>query len=261
VDVTVSLATLPTRLAALRKTLASLRGQGVSRVNVFCDGHERAPRDLATIVDCPVVTALARDQRHRLGDTGKFFWADEVQGVHVTIDDDIVYPADYIATLVAALERHGRAIVGVLGLRLASEIDSYYRDRTHRFAVRDGLRVDQPVHVLGTGTTAYVADDIPIRLADFATQNMADVWLAVRARTVDVPMIAVARPQRWLTPIPVTGPTIYGQFRATNDDRLATAVVRRSAPWPPLPPVDPTVCIPADWNPDAPKLCRRRMAG
>src|SRR5690606_15599687 len=57
-----------------------------------------------------------------IGDNGKFYSIEKLQGFHFTIDDDIHYPKDYVKVLMKNLENFSyRAVVGVHGIDIIYE--------------------------------------------------------------------------------------------------------------------------------------------
>jgi hypothetical protein len=166
-----------------------------------------------------------------LRDNGKFFFLDSVlPGYHFTVDDDIVYPADYVQKLILKIEHYERrAIVGCHGIILSSPLTHFMKNR-EVLHFKHGLMRDRLVNLLGTGTTAYHVDVYNLSRDDFHTTGMADLWLAVAAKRQRVPMIAVERPERWLKPLDEADESsLYSA--AMKDGRLQTEVALREEPW------------------------------
>lgn len=232
-----SMATLPERAALLERAVGSLLPQ-VDRLHVYLDGHFDVP---ACLNDARVVFVHGRDAGNHKGN-GKFYWGDALgSGYHLTVDDDIVYPDNYVATMCAAVDRHHRrAVVGVLGMRFHAPLVSYHRSRT-AYAISMPLPVDVPVHAVGTGTLAHHTDAIRFTVADFPKRFASDAQAAVAAKRAGVPMIAVARSASWLVPMPTPGFSIYGIYDTTGDDTVKTSVIRGAAPWPVLPAIPDSV--------------------
>ena len=220
-----SLATIPGREESLAAAMESLRPQ-VDVLRVFLNGHEEVPACLDGAGDS--VEVLRSQEHGDRGDAGKLAWSEGATGYQLTCDDDLVYPRDYVLTLVAAIERYGRrAVVGVHGALLPDELRSYYRSRTV-LHFRGALEEDRPVHLLGTGCLAYHASALRVRPSDFELPNMADVWFGLLCQRQGVPCVSVARPEGWLRPLTTEG-SIYEAAR--DDDRVQTEVLRRVWPW------------------------------
>jgi len=86
--VTASLASIPSREAQLEVVVRQMLPQ-VGKLNVYLNGYEKVPRFLKhdRIVVRQSQTCEFGDQ----GDAGKFYWADDVEGYHFTIDDDLKF--------------------------------------------------------------------------------------------------------------------------------------------------------------------------
>lgn len=214
------IASIPEREASLEQTLRSIAPQ-VDRVSVSLNGYDRWP---AFLDDLPNVTAVVRPVNG--GDAEKFSEVDDWDGVVVTCDDDLLYPPDYVASLLAGMKRHGSdAIVGFHGGttsgwngRASAATDKVIR-------CLDALEADDSdVNVIGTGAMAFDARRVPIWRDLFRHPNMADVHLACHAHRFGLRMVALAHKEGWLRDIcPDDSPMIYAsnkeQDRSSRDTR------------------------------------------
>ncbi len=193
-DVVGGMATFPAREATLKATLPSILSQ-VDRLHVYLNGYEHIPDYL----NVPKVNAiLGKAARGDLRDNGKFFGLVDEKGYLFTFDDDIFYPPDYVARMVAAIEAYGRtAAIGVHGVTFPPYPADYLADRDvqifHRAA--DARIVD----LLGTGTTAFHSDTMKFTLTDFRSKGICDLWFARIAAEQSVPLINIERGANWLT--------------------------------------------------------------
>jgi hypothetical protein len=105
----------------------------------------------------------------------------------------------------------------VHGVILANPLVRFMQNRTVLHFKR-GAACDAFVNLLGTGTTAYHTQSLDLSLRDFHEPGMADVWLAVAAKRQQVPMVAISRPDQWLTPL-----------AEADDDSLYTAAQRNDS--------------------------------
>lgn len=221
--VTVAMASIPEREPILRAAVASVYDQA-DRVCVYLNGYAEVPDFLRQ----KKIVVERGDNTY--GDAAKFWWADETDGYYFTCDDDIVYPADYVTRMMAALARHQRSVVvGVLGRIFRDPLNTRFHGPEHvRLKTTDALEHDRRVHMLGTGTVAFCAPAIGVNIHDFLSPNMADLWLAHFARDRHMPLMAIARPAGWLRLLPSTG--IYERTRTADDPQ--TRLMRAGAPWP-----------------------------
>jgi hypothetical protein len=223
---TASMASIPSREKMLRRTVASILKQ-VDGLNVYLNGYRETPSFLLD----PKIHVVHSREYGDLRDNGKFFFLDSVlSGYHFTIDDDIVYPPDYVQKCIVKIEQYDRrAVVGCHGVNLASPVEHFMKGR-EVLHFKGALARDRLVNLLGTGTTAYHVDALELSINDFESPGMADLWLAAAAKRQRVPMIAIQRPEQWLKPLDeADASSLY--CAALQDCRLQTEIARREEPW------------------------------
>ena len=243
-EVTVSLATIPSRRSSLEQVVAQLLPQ-VDRLRVYLNetpgiGETEYP-DIPRFLKHPKIVAVWShdtvfgDQ----GDAGKYFWASEVRGYHIICDDDVLYPSDFVAALVKAIERYGRrAVVGFHGAVLTEPFQRYYGSR-RSYHFTDPLKEDLPVHIVaGAGGVGYHTSTIKVHRDDFKHPNMGDIWFGLLAQQQQVPLICLAHLGGWLTSVASTGEdSIYscsageGQGDWKNTADMQTRVIKENMPW------------------------------
>lgn len=223
--VTASVASFAAREDSLNQAVASILPQ-IDRLNVYLNNYDAVPEFLRH----PKIT-VARSQEHGdRRDNGKFFFLRNVAaGYHFTIDDDIIYPPNYVQHLILKiLQYRKQAVVGIHGVTFADPIERFYKDRKVS-VFWGGLDVDRVVNLLGSGTVAYHTSTVELDFKDFKVPGMGDLWLAVAAKRQKVPMIAVARASDWLTSIQNNDPGLYEEF--LERDGIQTDLARLEAPW------------------------------
>jgi hypothetical protein len=196
--ITASLSTVAWRRPALERMLPTILPQ-VDRLNVFLQGYDASP-DCLRDPKIAIVDGRAHPQWLALKSTAKLFWIAQglvPEGIHLTVDDDILYPPDYAATMAARIERYGRmAVVGYHG----AIWNGSFRDR-RVFHFEKALAVDTPVHTLGTGTTGWhtSALQFPDELGDW---DGVDWTVAIAAQKQRVPMMCLSREAGFLEQLP-----------------------------------------------------------
>jgi hypothetical protein len=179
-----------------------------------------------------------------VGSEGKFWWSDAAKfrehgltGVesYFGCDDDILYPDDYVTRMRMALERYPGDLVGVHGARIREPVRGYHECLDLRCGFEKALKTDQQVHLLGTGTVAFEPERWRGQLGfdDFIVPNMADLWLALRARAAQRRLWSIARPAKWLKALPTHGYSISAA-KSGGRDLAETELVQLHCPWPPL---------------------------
>lgn len=224
--VTASMASMPSRQELLERAVASILPQ-VDILNVYLNGYKSTPKFLAD----PKIRVVHSSEYGDLEDNGKFFFSDSILwGYHFTMDDDIVYPPDYVQRMILKIEQYGRqAVVGCHGIILADPLLRYMKDREIVHFKRQAAE-DRFVNILGTGTTAYHTSTVKLSMNNFPVSGMADLFLAVAAKRQSVPLIAVERRNNWLQPLKEnTSDSLY--VRSLRDDKPQTQIANREGPW------------------------------
>lgn len=223
-----SLATMPSRISYLPATIASIRDQ-VEHIFIHLNEFDKVPEFL----ESPKITVTRSQQLGNLRDTGKFVGLREVSDdtLFFTIDDDIIYPSNYITQMTAALDRYDRrAAVGVHGIILPREPRSFFDRLVVHF--KSALAVDLPVSCLGTGTVACRAGTLRPEINDFKQHGMADLYFAGLAKRAGVPLVSIARRNDWLYDALDLGEqnnTLYHETQSNNSRH--TEVLKQYGPW------------------------------
>lgn len=203
-SIIVCMATYPTRFQIIGKTVESLLNQTLpcNRILIHVNESDEPP---PLPDDSRVEVYCSPDEN--LTDIGKFKMASFVDsGIVITVDDDILYPPDYIESIVAALSRTGgQAIVGFHGavLPIGTPIQSWeeYQQERRVHWFRRGLQCDLPVQIVGTGTMGYCVDTISFDWESFDYLKMVDLHVAVAAQKAGVPIVTSIRRDEWLVDI------------------------------------------------------------
>lgn len=229
--VTASLSTVGWREKSLKVVVDIILPQ-VDQLNVFLQHYKEVP----SFLNHPKITvALGSDypQVLSLGAGAKFFWADRVRGYHLTIDDDILYPHNYVDYCISKIEQYDRkAVVGMYGFLFKESVNSYLKDRIG-YGYDCILLQDTPVHALGTGTLAYHTDTIRVSVNDMLARNMADISFAILGQKQKVPFIVLEKKHKYYLGF-ISGfgreeQAISSQVK--QDDSMQTAFVQRYQPW------------------------------
>lgn len=144
-----------------------------------------------------------------------------------TVDDDILYPRDYVTRMILKIEEQKRqSIFGVHCVWLQKNQTRYYVGRRAQSFYRD-LPENEDVHVLGTGTAAWHYSLLPhLNVKAFPVPGMADIWLAVEAVGRNIPLTCVAREHNWLKRV-MTNNSIWNDHSAGGrTDRVQTQALK-----------------------------------
>ncbi len=236
--VTANISTVGWREEGLKRVVADILPQ-VDRLNVFLQWYKSVPEFLNN----PKITVVRGEDQPgalALGSSAKFFWADKIKGYHFTIDDDLVYPENYVKYCIEKIEQYHRtAVVGFHGVLLKDDIQNYvpnkkkFRFRKALYNFRCALENDRPVHLLGTGVLAYHTDTIKISINDFLTRNMDDIYFGIAAQVQHVPLVCIQRSEGYVKPIDLlaTDPScIYEQARQDGGKDMLS-VIQKFGSW------------------------------
>jgi glycosyltransferase involved in cell wall biosynthesis len=215
-------ASIPDRVLHLQFMVGSILPQ-VDELVVYLNGFDAVPEFLQN--DPRIRVVRSQDAAGDLRDTGKFWGAVATTGdwdYYFSLDDDILYPPNYVTRLVQKIEERGRgAVVGVHGSTLRTPMASYIRDRDVRHCLF-GLEQDEAVDVLGTGTAAFHRHTFALSLADFPVHGMTDIWFSLAAKKQGLERIVIRRRESWMTVLEVEAGTLWEE--AAKDDRVQTEV-------------------------------------
>jgi len=194
-----TIATMATRLKTFQKVLPVIHSQ-VDHVFIYLDGYSARPTFLASF---DRITVRIAEELRDLHANSRYLCLEDlkVPTVVASVDDDIIYPWNYISRLVDLLQRlDGHAIVGVHGRIFTPPHRSYAWDAV---ALHFSYRVEHPCHVheLGTGTCAFVSNIFNVNPKDWGRTDTDDIDVAIEAQRRGLPRIAIARPAGWLKPL------------------------------------------------------------
>jgi uncharacterized protein (UPF0297 family) len=221
--ITASLASIPSRVQALKETIDSLINQ-VDCIYVYLNNYADIP-DYLNHEKIKVIKS--QEAFGDLGDAGKFYPANQINGYHLTCDDDIIYPHDYAQTLINAIERFNRnAIITFHGRRFYSRnIQSYYHSAEVKVSCFKGFAKDLIIDVPGTGAMAYHTNTIRYSIHNFELSNMADIWAAKRAKEMNVPIMCLQHLPGWIKQSQKVNKNDSIYMHQNRNDKLQTEIL------------------------------------
>lgn len=172
---TANLATYPPRLDSLRRVISSIYDQ-FDEIRIYFNEYEKFP--IIDDADDKIINCRGKN----LTDNGKFFALDFIKDneFYFTIDDDLIYPPDYVTTTIENIRRFG-GIISYHGRKLLKKDVSYYKGHKGYHclnAVKGNVKVD----VCGTGVTAFDTRYFhPDLLAIHPKQLMSDLIFSLEA--------------------------------------------------------------------------------
>ena len=191
----VGIATIPDRIVGLHDTLNSLSPQ-VDKIHVWLNNYTTVPH-----IDLPNVKFHLGDD---IGDVGKIKILDyvDVEDFYFfTVDDDILYPSDYIQKNISYYQSgtiqssHGKVYESL-------PITSFNHGDISGYYFGGEIKNRTKIHAIGTGVAmmdSKTARSIPYN--EFVKYpNMLDTWISAWAYLNDVDMYIVPHNRAWLLP-------------------------------------------------------------
>lgn len=199
-----SICTIPMRRDSFRQVLSRIldgQTQRVDQLHVWLNGYVEIPADLP---------ADARIQFH-LEPTNPGPWvryqpvrelADD--GIFVTLDDDLIYPTDYVECGIAMLknqpEKTSISFGGVFWDASVPTAKLDYHAHKRLISYKEQLNVGRKVPVLMGGISFHYAKNlrnaIGMELPGFATND--DLMVSYHLQRQGVKIVSAAKPQGWI---------------------------------------------------------------
>jgi Glycosyl transferase family 2 len=189
------MATFPARFDTLPLVVSSILDQ-VDALYVYVNQSDSIPPCLN---DSRIHVFLAKQTKGDLSANGKIFPLNFIKHSYVVlIDDDFVFPKDYVSRLIAIIDRFGgRVIAGVHGSIFAPGARWYF-ERSMVYGWRTELLEHKVVQMLGSGCLAFHQDALELKFEDFLPHIMVDLTFAIKAKQEGLVMLAIKRPSQWI---------------------------------------------------------------
>jgi len=216
------MATMPSRLASFELALNSILPQ-VDRLFLFLDRF-----DTPYISADPKVVVLSSQIFGDLRANGKLMGLNMAgpDAYYFCVDDDIVYPPDYVQRSVQFLNQYDNKVVcGIHASRIKPGFERYLTDRAilHRsHSLGKASRVD----VAGTCTAAFHTGILEFDVRQWSTTNMVDLNFALECKQRNIPILAMPRNERWIKCISENqADSIFSALK--KDDRVQTQLAKK----------------------------------
>jgi hypothetical protein len=201
-SVTAAIATYPARINVLPKAIDSLIGQ-VEHLFIYLNNFDQVPGCILNHKYKSKITYVLESGSTKRA-AAKFYWVDKVKGIHLTCDDDIEYPKNYVSVLSESLKLAGNnSIIGVHSVIYNNIVVDPLSSRLHVFNFKNNLNESQKVHLLGTGTlcfnTSLLNRDGFQQILGFSAST--DEWLACFAKENCIDLVTIARKKDWMLSI------------------------------------------------------------
>ncbi len=206
------------RIDSLEKTIKSIYNQ-CDVINVALnDNHDNIPLFL---YDTKINLFLTDNS---LGDAFKFIdLMNTNEGYFLSIDDDLIYPPNYVEYMVGKSKEYGdRKVITLHGRNFSKfPVGGYYRSATERYNCLGKVKNDVKVQFGGTGVMCFHSSLLKIPLSYFRAANMADVWVGKHCIENNIEIICAKHDEGYIGYTRPTS-TIYDEH--SRNDRIQTLV-------------------------------------
>jgi glycosyltransferase involved in cell wall biosynthesis len=208
------------RIGSLEKTLQSIYNQ-CDEINLCLNDKIT---ELPDFLLQPKINLYITDNSK--GDAFKFMFLETKNGYYLTIDDDLIYPPNYVNFMVdKCKEYNNKKIITLHGRSFYDfPIKSYYNSNAQRFYYNEKVLDDVKVQFGGTGVMCLHTSLLKKSINDFLLPNMADVWIGKFAKESNIDIICVKHEKNFIKSIPHLK-TIYDDSK--NNDLNQTKIVNK----------------------------------
>lgn len=185
--VTANIATQPHRFQKLLKMLKSIEGQ-FDEIRIYLNNFSSVPPELKDYT-----THIGKD----LTDNGKFFWSHNSNEYYFTLNDDVIYPSDYVKKTLPLINDR---IVTYQGRCLFGLNQHYYGNHklyTHYEELVDEIAVD----VGATGFMAFNTNLFKPNLWKSPNKKMSDLMISLEATIFNINIVCLPKREDWISPI------------------------------------------------------------
>jgi hypothetical protein len=191
-----SMATFPKRFGIIQSVIEALAPQ-LDRLYVYVNETTEGFPDLSHLGN--IIVLDGREHVGNLSANGKIYPLKYMQDCTIfTLDDDFIFPPDYVAQNLAVLRRFkGQCAVTTHGSIFPMRTDWYY-ERTHIFMSTNAVRSLELCTLAGSGTFAFDQRVLKVNPDDFFAEIMVDLRLSLLARDAGLPIWVLPRTAGWL---------------------------------------------------------------
>ena len=198
-----SMATFPGRAHILEQVITHLAPQ-FSCLYIYLNNYDDIPPFLARFTN--VVPVLGKEAFGDISANGKmYFLTQESDGIAFTLDDDFIYPSDYVDKFLYNFDLFPcNACLCVHGSLFINN-PLYYYERILTYSSNKESKYNNIINIIGSGTAAFHISLYKDVKYNFNGNVFVDLNIALQALYKKIPIVSIARSENWLTPIRVPG--------------------------------------------------------
>jgi len=174
----VGMATIPEREDLLKEVVSSIIDQ-CDELHIYFNNYKSIPEQFKN--NDKIFCYDSEKESGDIGDTGKFYGLQNKDGYLFTIDDDLIYPKNYISTMIEGIKKYNTPVTMHGRIMNEPPIESYYKGGAkENFNYDIEVEEDQSVHICGTGCFGWHSDIIKFDIKDFENKNMSDIYASIK---------------------------------------------------------------------------------
>jgi hypothetical protein len=206
------------RIDSLVRTIKSIYDQ-CDEINIFLNDHEG---EIPSQFLDKKINLYFSDNRY--GDALKFAKLIESDGYYLTIDDDLIYPPNYVEHMITRCKEFlNKRVITLHGRKFSGQpITSFYSSYIEFYHCLRYQKRDAFIHFGGTGVMCFHTSLMKIPIAYFELPNMADVWVGKYCFENNIQVLSIAHDKDFLTYQPQKT-TIFDT--ESNSDTAQTKIV------------------------------------
>lgn len=206
------------RIDSLVKTIESIYDQ-CDEINIFLNNHEG---EIPAKFFEEKINLYFSDNRY--GDALKFARLIDSDGYYLTIDDDLIYPPNYVNHMIGRCKEYSnKRVITLHGRKFGNKpITSYYNSYVEFYHCLRHQKRDALIHFGGTGVMCFHTSLMKIPITYFEHPNMADVWVGKYCIENNIEVVSIAHDKDFLKYQPQKT-TIFDTH--SNSDVIQTKIV------------------------------------
>ena len=182
--ITANLATIKSRRYTLQGVIDSLKDQ-VDTVRVYANDY------VPEVKDAEVYTG------EDYTDNSKFYWLPKSEGIYLSCDDDLIYPPDYVETILEGMRKYPGCWITFHGRKLLGYGLDYYRGHLVYRCLGD-VAGDYELDVPGTGVSAFNTKDFKFDMREWEYKRMSDIMAGQEIAKRKKKIICLSHKAGWI---------------------------------------------------------------
>ena len=216
--ITANMATMPERIDIALKAIDSIYDQ-VDLIRIYLNKFDKYPKDL---IDNKITLIIDED----LKSTGKFYWALEKNQYYFSIDDDLIYPKDYVSEHIELIQKYNNQVAVTLHGKILNRtpLNNFFKDGIKKnYRCLKKVKRNTYVHILGGGVSAFDTNYIKIDRTKFKYLYMDDIEVSIQLQQQKIPIIVRKHDSNYLSYLKPNNSTLYEKYM--NNDNTHTKII------------------------------------